>query len=220
MRIGIIGAGHIGGTLGRHWVKAGHQVRFGVRDAAKVANLVAELGPDASVRTAANAAEFGEVVVFAGPYGAWPEFADQSGAALSGKVVLDAANPYGERDGAIVEAVAKSGRGSGAYTAGFLPGAHVAKAFNTIYWVDLRDLAHRAGEQLAMPIAGDVADAIEVAETLARDAGFDPVVVGGLNRSAELDPGSPIYAKSFTAAQVRELLSLSASSLPSRKDSP
>ncbi|MFX5937750.1 hypothetical protein ABTE71_20550, partial [Acinetobacter baumannii] len=78
------------------------------------------------------------------------------------------------RDGAIVDEIANSGRGSGAFTQNLLPGARVVKAFNTVYWIDLRDKAHQPGELLAMPIAGDDADAVVTAAALATEAGFDP----------------------------------------------
>lgn len=210
MNIAIIGAGNIGGTLGRHWVKAGHDVIFGVRHPGALSGLLAELGPHARAGSAAEAVQSAPVIVFAGPYGAWPEFARGHLDALHGKTVIDAANPYAARDGAIVEAVSHTGQGSGVYTAHLLPGVHVVKAFNTIYWVDLLNQAHRQGELLAMPMAGDHGAAKDVADQLARDAGFEPVWVGGLARSADLDPGSPIYAKSMTAAQVRETLGIAA----------
>ena len=121
MNIGIIGAGNIGGTLGRLWIDAGHSVRVGVRDATKIKPLLDELRSGAGALAPREAAEWGEVLVFAGPYGAWPEFARDAAAAVAGKVVIDAANPYAQRDGAIVEQVAASGVGSGAYTQRLLP---------------------------------------------------------------------------------------------------
>jgi 8-hydroxy-5-deazaflavin:NADPH oxidoreductase len=208
MKIGIIGAGNIGGTLGRLWVQAGHQVRFGVRDPSAVLPLLDELGSGASAGSARAAGAFGEVVVYAGPYGAWPQIAGDILSSVLGKTIVDAANPYPPRDGAIVDAVAKMGQGAGAYTASLLPGTHVVKAFNTIYWVDLRDKAFSPGRLLAMPMAGDDALAVRITADLATDAGFEPVVVGGLAQSATLDPGSPIYAKSYTAEQVRKVLAL------------
>jgi 8-hydroxy-5-deazaflavin:NADPH oxidoreductase len=208
MKIGIIGAGNIGGTLGRLWVQAGHQVRFGVRDPSKALPLLDELGSGASAGSARAAAAYGEVVIYAGPYGAWPQVAADILSSVQGKVVADAANPYGARDGAIVDAVAQLGHGAGSYTARLLPGVHLVKAFNTIYWIDLRDKAFAPGRLLAMPMAGDDPAALETIAELATDAGFEPVVIGGLDRSAHLDPGSAIYAKSYTAEQVREALAL------------
>jgi predicted dinucleotide-binding enzyme len=183
-------------------------VRFGVRTPDGLAQLVAELGASVAAGSASAAAEFGGTVVFAGPFGAWPDFAAANAAAPADKAVIDAANPYPARDGAVAEAATASGRGSALYVARLLPGARIVKGFNTIYWTDLRDKAHSARPKLAMPIAGDDEAAISLASQLASDAGFDPVVVGGLDRSAALDPGSRIYAKSFTAQQVREALGL------------
>lgn len=199
MNIGIIGAGNIGGTLGRLLELAGHNVRYGVRN------------PDASKLLAtspAGAASFGDVVVFAGPFGAWPNFAADNVAHLAGKVVIDASNPIIDRDGPLASEVVASGKGSAGYVASLLPESEIVKAFNTIYWVALRDEAGREGEKLAMPIAADTAQGRAVAARLATDAGFDPVIVGGLDRSIELDPGSAIYAKSLTAAGVRQARSL------------
>ena len=208
MKISIIGIGNIGGTLGRHWIRAGHEVFFGVRRPEAAQTLVLELGGLAGAGTPADAVRSAPLLVFAAPYGAWPEFARLHAHALKGKTVVDTANPYAARDGAVVDAIARAGGGSGTYTSHLLPGAHVVKAFNTVYWVDLRDQAHRPGEKLAMPLAGDQDAANDVVAQLARDAGFDPVWVGGLARSADLHPDSPIYAKSMTAAQVRAALGL------------
>lgn len=201
MKIGIIGAGNIGGTLGGLLKAAGHDIRYGVRnpDAA---------GPRSGL--VAEAAAFGEVVIFAGPFGAWPSFAGDHAADLASKVVIDASNPVAERDGSVARDAIASGRGSGSYVANFLPDSEIVKSFNTIYWVVLRDEAGRAGEKLAMPIAADVGRGRALAAQLASDAGFDPVIVGGLDRSIELDPGSTIYAKSLTAAGVRQALGLPA----------
>jgi 8-hydroxy-5-deazaflavin:NADPH oxidoreductase len=100
------------------------------------------------------------------------------------------------------------GGGAGTYTAHLLPDVHVVKAFNSVYWVDLRDQAHRPAPRLGMPMAGDHQAVCGVVAQLATDAGFEPVWVGGLARSAALDPGSDIYAKSWTAAQIRAALQL------------
>jgi 8-hydroxy-5-deazaflavin:NADPH oxidoreductase len=208
MNLAIIGAGNIGGTLGRLWVRAGHRVTFGVREPARLQALLAELGPAAQAGTPRDAARAGTVLVFAGPYGAWPEFSRAHLDALKGKLVVDAANPYAARDGAVVGAVAHMGGGAGSYTAHLLPGAQVVKAFNSVYWMDLRDQAHRAGEPLGMPMAGDHDAAIGVVAQLATEAGFEPVWVGGMARSAVLDPGGAIFAKSMTAAQIRAALQL------------
>ncbi len=208
MKIAILGAGMIASTLGRHWANAGHHVLFGVRQPDRVEGLVAEIGPNAAAGSLSQAAGFGAALVFAAPFSAWPEFAQAQAKALEGRVVIDAANPIGQRDGAIVEAVTRMGAGSGVYTASLLPRSHVVKAFNTMYWVELRDQANHNGGRLAMPIVGDEKHAVRLVADLVDIAGFDPVIVGPMNQSALLDPGGPGYSRSMTATQLRQALGL------------
>lgn len=208
MKIGIIGAGNIGGTIGAHWVEAGHDVMFAVRDPARIAAMVAGLGEQASIGSPTEAVAFGPVLLFAAPYGAWPDFAAAHGPALSGKVVIDAANPYRERDGGVVDAVEALGRGAAGYVATLLPKTHVVKAFNTIFWKDLRDQAHRPPPRLAIPLAGDDHAALATVKILIEDAGFDVVAAGSLATSTRIDPGAPVYAKSLDATELRGMLDL------------
>lgn len=208
MRIGIIGAGLIGGTLGRLWVAAGHQVCFGSRNPDRLAALVAELGDAASAASQAEAARFGEVVFTAAPYGAWPGLAEQLGPLLRGKTLLDAANPSPQRDGAFAREALAGGKGAGVPVARLLPEVAVVRAFNAVYWETLRDEAHRAGERLAIALAGDTPAAIEVAAQLVRDAGFDPVIAGPLVQAAEFDVGAPAYNNPQTAQCLERTLAL------------
>ena len=145
MRIGIIGASNIGGTLGTHWVKAGHEVLFGVRRPMALSDLTRRLGAMAKAASPGEAAVFAETLLFAAPYGAWPEFAAENGEDLIDKVVIDAANPYAQRDGAVVEAVARAGRGAAAYTASLLPMSHVDQSFQH----DFLEGPARSGTSLA-----------------------------------------------------------------------
>jgi predicted dinucleotide-binding enzyme len=87
MKIGIIGSGHIGATVGRHLVKAGHDVKFAARDLDKLLPLTAVLGSHASTGSPREAALFGEVVIVATPYGAWPALGGDLGPLLNGKIV-------------------------------------------------------------------------------------------------------------------------------------
>ena len=112
MKIGIVGAGNIGGTLGALWARAGHSILFGTRRPEGLKSLIAEIGAAADAGTPEAAAKFGDVLLFAAPYGAWPEFAGANREALAGKVVIDAANPYAERDGEIVADVKNQGIGA------------------------------------------------------------------------------------------------------------
>jgi 8-hydroxy-5-deazaflavin:NADPH oxidoreductase len=206
LKIGIIGAGHIGGTLAALWVKAGHEVLLSSRHPAALQALAQSLGPRAHVGTPREAALFGDIVLVSVPYGALPQIGRELKAELAGKVVLDTGNPYPERDGAMaVEARAK---GTGVASAQFLPGARLVRAFNAINAGDLRDEAHRNGEPIAIPLAGDDPQALEVAQRLVRDAGFAPVVVGPLARAREFDVGTAVYTRLLTAPQLRQALGL------------
>src|SRR5271169_661925 len=101
LKIGIIGAGHIGSTLGTLWVKAGHPAMFSSRHPEELAPLVQELGALAKSGAVADAIAFGDVVFIAVPYGAYPQIGKDYGSLLSGKVVLDAGNAVAARDGEI-----------------------------------------------------------------------------------------------------------------------
>ena len=208
MRIGIIGAGNIGATVGRLWIAAGHQVCFGSREPGRLAALVAGLGAAASAGSVADAARFGEVVFTAAPYGAWPQLAAELGPLLGGKPLLDAANPYPERDGEFASAALAAGDGAGVPVARLLPGVALVRAFNAVYWETLRDAAHRPGERLAVALAGDNPAAVEAAAQLVRDAGFDPVIAGPLVQAAEFDVGMPAYNNPQTAQCLERTLAL------------
>jgi hypothetical protein len=90
----------------------------------------------------------------------------------------------------------------------FLPGVRLVRAFNAINSGDLAREAHRKGEPIAIPLAGDDAEALAMAERLVRDAGFAPVVVGPLSRAREFDVGAPVYTRLMTAPELRKALGL------------
>jgi 8-hydroxy-5-deazaflavin:NADPH oxidoreductase len=206
MRIGIIGSGMMGSTLGLHWARAGHRVCFSSRHPERLAPLVERVGPNATAGTVEEAAGFGEVIFLGVPFGALPELATRVAPLAAGKVVLDAGNPFPARDGAIAREVVAARRGSGAYTAARLPGARVVKAFNTVYFKALETEAHRAGEQIGVPLASDDDEAMRVAAGLVRDAGFAPVVVGPLELAKRFDVGSAVWNSNLGAAEVAKAL--------------
>jgi len=204
MRIGIIGTGRIGGALARHWVNAGHEVLVSSRHPEELESLAAELGPRARVGTPREAAAFGQVVLVSVPYAATPQIGRDYANELNGKVVLDTGNPIERRDGAMArEALAK---GVGNASAEFLPGTRLVRAFNCIPAESLADEANRVPERIAIPLAGDDAEALRVAERLVRDAGLDPVVVGGLDRASDFELGKPLASRLMTAEEMRQLL--------------
>ena len=206
LKIGVVGSGRIGGTVGELWVKAGHQVMFSSLDIEHDKALAARLGTGARAGTPKEAAAFGEVVLVAVPYAALPQIGRDLGDLLKGKVVLDTCNPVPGRDGDMaVEAKAK---GTGIASPQFLPGARLVRAFNSVGYSRLQSEAHRAGERVAIPLAADDAAALQTAVRLVQDAGFEPVVVGPLARAKEFDAGTPVYGKALTAAELRRGLGI------------
>jgi len=206
LKIGIIGAGHIGGTLASLWVKAGHEVLVSSRHPEQLQGLVRSLGPRARVGTPREAALFGNVVLISVPYAALPQIGRDLRTELSGKIVLETGNPYPQRDGDM--AVEARRKGTGVSSPEFLPGVRLVRAFNAINSGDLASEAHRGGERIAIPLAGDDSQALEMAQRLVRDAGFEPVVVGPLARAREFDVGTAVYTRLMTAAQLRQALGL------------
>jgi 8-hydroxy-5-deazaflavin:NADPH oxidoreductase len=211
IRIGVIGAGNIGGTIGTLWVKDGHEVMFASRHPESLAAMVSELGPKAKAGTPEEAIKFGDAVFIAVPYKAYPDLAKEIGPALKGKIVLDAGNATQKRDGALYDEV--TANGVGATSAKYFPGARIVRAFNAAnYKVFAKEGADggkdRAGGRMAIPIAGDDAAAVKVAEGLVRDAGFDPVVVGPLKDADKFAMGSPGFGHDVTAPELREKLGL------------
>jgi predicted dinucleotide-binding enzyme len=205
LKIGMVGAGREGGALGTLFVKAGHPVMFSSRHPEELKGLAAGLGPLAQASTVEQAIAFGDVVVIAIPYAAIEQIGKAHAGALAKKVlVIDVSNPIARRDGEdFVKSVGNQG-GAGLVTAKLLPGAHIVRAFNAIGSGRLAALAHRSGEPVGVPIAGDDPKAIAVAESLIRKIGFEPVLVGGLAMGRHLVPGTPLGGE-HTPAEIRQI---------------
>lgn len=206
VRIGIIGTGKIGASLAELWVRSGHEVMISSRHPEALAPLAARLGPKAHVGTPAQAAAFGPVVMLAVPYGATPQVGHDYASELAGKIVLDAGNPYPERDGPMADAARI--KGAGPSDKEFLPGVRLVRAFNAIIAGNLLSQTNRAAGLIAIPLAGDDPAALKVAATLVRDAGFDPVIVGDLSQAHRFDVGSAVYVKLMTAKELRTALGM------------
>ncbi|MEE8629260.1 MULTISPECIES: NADPH-dependent F420 reductase [Methylobacterium] len=200
--IAVIGGGNIGGTIGGLWVKAGHPVMFASRHPEDLKPLVEKLGPLAKAGTVEQALAFGDAVLIAVPYKAYPDLGKTYGASLKGKVVLDAGNATKARDGDL--ATEAENEGIGAVSARYLPGARLVRAFNAANYRLFAQNAHRGGAPMAVPIAGDDTQALAVAAALVRDAGFDPVVVGGLDAAKKFQMGSPGFQRDATGPEARK----------------
>jgi predicted dinucleotide-binding enzyme len=207
IKIGVIGSGHIGSTIGGLWVKAGHPVLFSSRHPEELKSLVEGMGPLAKGGSVGDALDFGEVILIAVPYKAIPDLAKEYGPKFAGKIVIDPANAVARRDGEELLAETKQ-KGIGVTTESYLKGSHVVRAFNSMSYTNFAKEAHRPGEPMAIPMAGDDAHAVEVASQLVRDAGFDPVVVP-LKRAQEFAQGGPIYGQQLTAKELRDKFGLS-----------
>jgi predicted dinucleotide-binding enzyme len=205
-RIGTIGSGRIGGTIGGLWVKAGHPVLFSSRHPEELKSLIKSLGPLAQAGSVDKAIAFGEVIFIAVPYRALPQIGRDYAAALKNKIVLDACNAVAARDGAIAEEVERNG--IGVTSQKYLPGTRLVRAFNTMSYMTFAREANRPDPKLAIPIAGDDPEAVRVAATLVRDAGFDPVVVGKLADARRFQRGNPGYGQPVNAAELRQKLDL------------
>jgi hypothetical protein len=162
--------------------------------------LAAEVGANARAGTPQEAAAFGQIILFAVPYSAFPELIKSLGDSLKGKVVINASNPFPQRDGEIANQARE--QGAGLFDAHLLPGALVVRAFNAVPAARMAS-AHDDPGKIGMPIAGDK-KAIESASLLVRQAGFEPVVVGGLDMAKYLMPGTPL-AGEHTPEEVRSI---------------
>jgi predicted dinucleotide-binding enzyme len=205
MRIGIIGAGHIGRALAAHFIRAGHDVVVSnARGPETLQDLVSELGARASAGTPAEAARLGDVVVVSVPFG---RFRDLPAEELRGKIVVDTNNYYPQRDGHFEEL--DDDRATSSELLQTQLGARVVKAFNAMYWERLRDYGRRVGDpdRVGVPISGDDAHAKRVVAGLIDDIGFDAVDAGPLaNGGRKHQPGAPAYAADLPTAELRALL--------------
>jgi predicted dinucleotide-binding enzyme len=205
LKIATIGAGREGGALGTLFAKEGFQVMFSSRNPETLKELVASAGPNAQAGTVAQAVAFGDVILIAIPYTAVEQIGKDFGPALATKqLVFDISNPIPRRDGEeFVKGVNDQG-GAGLVTAKLLPGAHLVRAFNAIGSGGLAPAAHRAGEPLGVPMAGDDPKAIALAESLIKQLGFEPVLIGGLAKGKYLVPGTALGGE-HTPEEIRKI---------------
>jgi predicted dinucleotide-binding enzyme len=205
LKIGMIGAGRMGGALGALFVKAGHPVFFSSRHPENLKDLVARLGPLAQAGPVAQAVAFGDVMVMVVPYAALEGIGKEHGRGLASKpLVMDVCNPIAGRDGAeIVKWVNEQG-GAGLASAKLLPGSRIVRAFNGIGYRRVGEIAHKPGGLVGVPIAGDDPKAIALAEAMIRAIGFEPVLVGNLAFGKHLLPRTPL-AEEHTPAEIRQI---------------
>jgi hypothetical protein len=200
-KVGLIGSGKVGSALGGVLAKKGYEVMFSSRNLDNDKKLAAEVGSNARAGTTQEAAAFGDVLVFAVPYGALPDLGKALGSSLKGKVIIDASNPFPQRDGDIATKARE--KGAGLMSAELLPGSRIVRAFNAVGAARMAQ-AHEEPGRIGMPIAGDDKAAIETASKMIRDIGYEPVLVGGLAMGKYLMPGTPL-AGEHTPDEIRKI---------------
>ena len=207
MKIAIIGSGNIGGNLGLHWAKAGHEVLFSSRHPNELQNLVRESEDKAKAVSIEEAFEANaDVYLLAVPFGAIDKLAEVYAGEFGGKVLIDATNPYPERDGEMAQEVKDSNRNASEYTAMKFSTALTAKAFNTIYADHLKDRAFSDGDKLAIPFAAQDNKSQQTTRQLIEDIGFEAVFIGDLGETHIMDPDQKLYGKSTNAAGIRKMI--------------
>jgi predicted dinucleotide-binding enzyme len=190
MRIGVLGTGNMADALATHWVRAGHEVVVGGRDAHKAERLATRIGGGAKPAGLRAAAESGQVVLAALPFGAGGDVARDLRSALEGKVLLDCSNPVGPGFKLLTE----GGPSAAQRLAAAAPGAHVVKAFNLCH-EDVWRMRPPVfdGRPLAVPVCGDDEAALARVRELVQDVGCRPVAGGGLERAGLLEATAALF---------------------------
>ena len=203
MHIGIIGAGHVGSTLARSFVRAGHDVAVAnSRAPQNLHDLETSLGKHAHAMNAQAAADYGDMVVLAVPFGHYRELPADG---LDGKTIVDVENYLPDRDGHIA-ALDEGWTTSSELVREHLHGARLVKAFNTMRWDHLRDYGHEAGalERYGIPLSGDDAAAKREVADIIEQLGFEPVNAGSLAEGGRKhQPGTGVYGTDLWAEEMR-----------------
>ena len=209
MKIGIVGAGRIGGNLASLWAKQRHEVMLSyAREPETLEQAASAIGALASVGTVREAAEFGDVVLFSVPWSRIDEVLSEIGdEALDGKVLIDTTNQFGP-DG-LVEL--PEGKTAAQVNAERMPsGVHYVKAFNTLTAGFQGAAAGRSGdERVAMFFCGDDDEAKETVKKLIRDIGFAQVDAGGLADAAVMEAPrreGAVYGEEFSKPEAVQFL--------------
>ncbi|MFD2550538.1 NADPH-dependent F420 reductase [Bizionia sediminis] len=207
MKIGIIGSGNIGGNLGKHWAKAGHQVLFSSRHPEKLNDLVLETKGEATNVSVAEAFESdADVYLLATPFQAIDKISELYAGEYGNKIIIDATNPYPERDGEMARNVREANYNASEYTAMKFNTAKTVKAFNTIKAEDLKSKAFMETDKVAIPYAAQDESSKQVVRQLIQDIGFDPLYVGSLSDTDIMDPDQAIYGKTLPREDLQYLV--------------
>jgi 8-hydroxy-5-deazaflavin:NADPH oxidoreductase len=203
MRIGIVGAGRIGGNCATQFARGGHEVKLSGRDPTKLEPLAAEIGDAASAGTPAEAAEFGEVVVLSIPWGGIDDALERAGS-LEGKIVIDTTNFFGGNS------PPADGETQAQHNAARMPGARYTKSFNTLTSGFQAEAAFRPeSDRVVQWVCGDDEDAKKVVMGLITDAGYVPVDLGGTGDAAVMEaPGGAgtVYGEEYRLRDAEKVV--------------
>jgi predicted dinucleotide-binding enzyme len=210
VRVGIIGAGRIGGNAGRLFARAGHEVLFSFsRDRAKLEALAAEVGNGARAGTPGEAARFGDVVMLSVPWALVDEALEAAGP-LEGKILIDTTNQFGRDEAGNFGVLdLTDGMSAAAYNARRARGARLVKAYNIMTAGFQAEAAGRVGpDRVVMFYAGDDEEANRTVAGLIDDSGFEPVYVGSLSGDVVwMEPPrreGALYGEEFHLQEARE----------------
>jgi 8-hydroxy-5-deazaflavin:NADPH oxidoreductase len=204
MRVGIVGAGRIGGNCARQFAKGGHAVKLSFsREPSRLETLAAEIGDRASVGTPHEATGFGEVVVFSVPWDSVDDALAEMGP-LEGKTVIDTSNQFGS------VSPPADGQTAAQHNAARMPGARYTKSFNTLTSGFQAEVADRTGDDRVVQwICGDDAEAKRVVAGLITDAGYVPVDLGGTAGCAVMEAprrAGAVYGEEYRLADAAKVL--------------
>jgi len=207
MKIGIIGAGNIGGAAAKLFTEAGHEIAIAnSRGAETLRDFVAQLGDKARAASVEEAIDFGEVIFISIPFGKFETLPERG---FEGKIVIDSNNYYAGRDGNFAEIDAGEITSS-EILGNHLKGARIVKGFNTIWVEHLKTQGNKSlspDARRVIFIAGDDSEAKATVAKLIDDIGFAAVDTGFLREGGRLqEPGTPVYNKTLTAKQARSIL--------------
>ena len=202
MKIGVIGAGGIGGTVGTLWAKAGHEVLFSSRNPEKLASLVTEAGNGARAGSISQAAEFADVIFLAVYYWTTDEAIAAAGS-LDGKIIIDATNPYIRTEDGQIQRVPNVS--SALELAQKLPHSKVVKAYNTLPTATFANEHHRA-DPYVLFYCGDDAEAKAIVAQLIADSGFAGIDTGGLSGVIAQEPDGKLYNNPLTVEAAHKAL--------------
>lgn len=192
MKIAILGAGNVGGTLSKAWAKHGHQVRFGVKNptADKTQALIDEIGSNASASSVTEAAKDADVVVLATPWQATQQVIEECGN-LTNKIVIDCTNPLSDDFSTLTIGLTTSGAEQ---VAEWAKGAKVYKAFNQTGWENMANPTVE-GWKSVMFVCGDDENGKRTAIKLTEEVGFEAIDAGKLSSARLLEPYGLLWIK-------------------------